>query len=611
MRSFEEIVRLTQDMQRVQGPVVSRMRDVLNRYDGEWVIPMPDLKDEPVMPQLTPALIAEAVDAMAMRASSVMPMTSIPALARNKDTGPRSKEYATVRRKIIAGTYHLSKWKLGRRRFYRHLSAYHTGALIVLPDFENEMVRLHVRDPLSSFAEPQAAEELRPPDYVSFLYRHSGEYLMNCYPQLRADNGGPITTRDTNELWDVCEWVDEDQIVFGLVGPVHPDGMHINTRAIQAPWRQLGPVYPNKCDHMPAIVPHNVALGKIASRMAAMIGNVDLQAKMMALNIIAAEKAIFPDVYAIGRQNGAPQIIGEQWRDGRTGDINMLMDIEQVGVLRSAPDVGTAQTIDRLERNFRASTGLVPQFSGETYGALRTGAGVNALGGMAVDPRIQEMHEISEAWMPHVNSAILSSWKGYFGGKRTFFSGWPSDRGLVEFDPGVHIESTENTVSYAIAGADVIQQTQILGSLFGAKAISARTFRERHPWIDDPEAEGAMVDEEAFEDALRQSILQKLVSGELPPTVAVLMRNHMQEGNDIFSAVLYADEEMRKRQATVAPPAPEGMIAAPEAMPGMAAGPTGMQQPPAEAPMQAADQVAVPQGTARMRQLMQAFQGGQ
>ena len=610
MRSFEEVVRLTQDMQRVQGPIVNRMRDVLDRYDGEWVLPIPDLENEPVMPQLTPALIAEAVDAMAMRASSVQPMTSIPALSPHKDTGSRSKEYATIRRKVIAGTYHLSKWKLGRRLFYRHLSAYHTGAMIVLPDFEAGQVRLHVRDPLSAFAEPQAAEELRPPDYVSFLYRHSGEHLMRCYPSLSAENGGPITARDTNELWDTCEWVDEDQIVFGLVGPVHPDGMHINNRTIQAPWRQLSPAYPNKSACMPAIVPHNVALGKIASRMAAMIGNVDLQAKMMALNIIAAEKAIFPDVYAIGRQNGAPQIVGETWKDGRTGDINMLMDIEQVGVLRSAPDQGTAQTIDRLERNFRASTGLVPQFSGETYGALRTGAGVNALGGMAVDPRIQEMHEISEAWMPHINSAILSTWKGYFDGKQTFFSGWSSDRGIVEFDPKVHIESLENTVSYAVAGADVIQQTQILGSLFGAKAISARTFRERHPWIDDPEAEGAMVDEEAFEDALRQTILQQLVAGQLPPTVAVLMRNYMQEGHDIFAAVLYADEEMRRRQATEAPPAPEGMVAPPEAMPGIAAGPGGMQQPMAE-PMQAADQVAVPQGTARMRQLMQAFQGGQ
>ena len=88
------------------------------------------------------------------------------------------------------------------------------------------------------------------------------------------------------------------------------------------------------------------------------------------------------------------------------------------------------------------------------------------------------------------------------------------------------------------------------------------------------------------------------------------MRNYMQEGHDIFAAVLYADEEMRRRQATEAPPAPEGMVAPPEAMPGIAAGPGGMQQPMAE-PMQAADQVAVPQGTARMRQLMQAFQGGQ
>jgi hypothetical protein len=350
---------------------------------------------------------------------------------------------------------------------------------------------------------------------------------------------------------------------------------------------------------MPAVVPHNVSLGRIASRIGSMLGNVDLQARLMALDILAQEKAIWPDMYAIGRSGGMPRIIGGQWKDGREGEINLLQDVESIGQIRSTPDIRTTQTIDRLERNFRTSTGLVPQFGGETYGALRTGRGMDAMAGMAVDPRIQELHEISEAWLPHLNSAILATYKAY----------WP-DKGIVTFTPQEHIELLDNTVSYNLPGADVMQQTQILGSLRGAKAISGRTFRAMHPYIDDHEAEERLVQDEDFDDALRQSVLQKLLTGELPLIVSTMIKKYLSDGKDIFDAVAMADDEMRKRQASEAPPAPEGMVAPPEAMPGMAGPPEqmmAMQQQGAQAPQE--------QGNPRdkMAAILQAMQqqGGQ
>ena len=77
---------------------------------------------------------------------------------------------------------------------------------------------------------------------------------------------------------------------------------------------------------------------------------------------------------------------------------------------------------------------------------------------------------------------------------------------LVEFTPNTHIESTENAVSYFIAGADVLQLTQVLGSLYGAKAITKRTFREQHPMIGNADAEAAHSREEELEDAAMQAI---------------------------------------------------------------------------------------------------------
>lgn len=612
MRSFEEIVQIVLDMQREQGGMLAKMKGVLDRYEGDWVLPVPQVPNEPELPPLTPALIGEAVDNMAMRAASTRPMVSTPALDPTKDTGARSRERATVRRKILAATYERSKWQLGLRRFYRQMSAYHTGSILVVPDFKNELPRIECRDPLGTYAEPQANEELRPPRYVAFVNRFSADYLRKTFPMVRSETGGPINGHDHRALWDVVEWIDEEQILWGLLGPVEQYSVSCQPQWQQAPWMPISPVYPNRCEYMPAVVPHNVSLGKIAGRLASMIGNVDLQAKLMTLFIIAQEKAIFPDVYIVGRQNMTPQIVGGNWEDGREGKANLLMDVETVGTLRTAPDPGTMQLTDRLERNFRTSTGLVPQFGGETYGALRTGRGVDALAGIAVDPRIQEMHEIYEAWGTHLNQAIFGMWKGYWGDKKfSMYSGWPGDNGLVEFVPNRDIETTYNVVSYVVAGADVVQQTQILGSLYGAKAISGRTFRQMHPWVHDPESEGKIIDEEAFEDALKQTIIQQMVQGQMPPMIAVHVRNGLQKHGDIFRAVEEADRIARELQAQEAPPAPEGMMSPPEAMPGMAGGPGMLQQPmaPEDMPPAPGDQVAVPEGAAAMRQLMQVMGG--
>jgi hypothetical protein len=303
------------------------------------------------------------------------------------------------------------------------------------------MPRIEVRDPMGTFSEPMAAESLRAPEYVGFITRFSAARLRRMFPQTMEENGGPISRYQLNDMmWDVVEWVDCEQTIYGLLGPTITTSYAdpaVNENWRGGPQMQLGPSYPNKAGICPAIVPVNLSLGGIMSRLGAMLGNVDLQARLMALNIMAQEKAIFPDTYAIGRQGMMPQIVGG--RNGRTAarrDVNLLMDVETVGVLRSQPDQGTNVMIDRFERNFRVSNGLVPQTGGETYGALRTGRGIDALTSIALDPRIQELHEIEEEWIPVMNQAIFAAYKAWWGSKSySLNSGYPGDTGLVEFTP--------------------------------------------------------------------------------------------------------------------------------------------------------------------------------
>ena len=110
MYTFDEIVGIIRQRQDVQSPLLERMLEVKERYNGEYVIPLPSMENEPVLPPLTPALIAENIDAVAQRASSVMPFIGCPAIDQSKERGVRSREYADIRRRALAATWYSSKY---------------------------------------------------------------------------------------------------------------------------------------------------------------------------------------------------------------------------------------------------------------------------------------------------------------------------------------------------------------------------------------------------------------------------------------------------------------------------------------------------------------------
>jgi hypothetical protein len=576
MYTFEDIVGIVRQRQEMQSPLIRRMLDVRDRYNGDYVIPIPSMDEEPVLPALTPALIAENIDAVAQRAASVLPFIGCPAVDPSKERGVRSREYADIRRRALASTWYQSKYKVKIRRAYRHLAGYATTCLVVTPDFQTGRPRIDVRDPLGVYAEPKAYEDYDPPSNCAFVHGKSGDWLRSRYPASRTENGGPIESDDNarQELWEIVEWVDADQIVIGILGPRYGnmsrrDSFHSASMELSRSSNRAG---------IPCVVtPGRITLDKIASSISNVVGIVDLMAKMMALEIMAQEKAIFPDRYIIGRSGQVPMIVGGEWKDGREGKVNVLLDAEQIGELRSAPDPSTNIAIDRLERNARISTGTVPQIGGESYGALRTGRGIDALMGAAMDPRIQEMQEIMEAHLPHLNESIFATYKGYFGAKKfSMYTGYAGDFGQVVFTPNEHFETFDNVVSHSIPGADIQSTTIQLGQLLGMKGISLRTFRTKHPYIDDAEMEGRRVDEEQLEEAVIAAIQQQALSGQLPVVYVSKIEKHRKKGLDIFEAIEKADEEIRKEQAAIAPAPEEGMAMAPEQAPGLAVAPQGM-----------------------------------
>lgn len=602
---FEDIVSIVDARRSALSPTIKQMIEVKRRYNGDYVVPLPNLEDAPELPPLTPSLIADAIDHTAMRASSVMPMIFCPAVDPGKERGSKSRERAAIRRKTLASTYHYSRMKLLLRRAYRHLSGYATASLLVLPDFKAERPRIVLRDPLTSFPEPKAPEDYSEHENVAFIYRKSAAWLVANYPQTKSMITGAVS--ELYKMWDCVEWIDREEVVLGIMGPAMDQvdyGPDIPHRGMMELAR-----YPNRAEMVPAVIPARVTLDRIGSQVANLTGIVDLMAKLTALDIIATEKSIWPDRYLIGRQNGMPQVVGGHWKGGETGEPNILQDVENVGELRSAPDPNNKNTLDRLERNFRVSAGLVPAMGGETYGSLRTGKGIDSMMDVSVQGRVQELQEILEGHLPELNRGIFAVYEGYWPDRKfVHFSGWPGDVGHVEFVPQVHLAEThDNIVSYAIPGADVQGLTVALGQLRGAKAISAATFRSLHPWIGDPDGEGQRVLEEDLEEALRVSLLERASQGGIPPEDMATIEQFIKDGDDIVQAVIKANRLAQERQATSAPPPDPtaGQVAPPGTQPGLANPGEGQEQP---APPEAIQPPAASQQN--LRQLLLALRAG-
>ena len=596
--------------------LIDEMRDIKDRYNGDIVYPWADKLANDDVDALTPHLIGESIDAYGMRAASV-PMDIIcPPLYMGAQKGRGSREWADKRRQALAATFHRNRFPLISRKFYRHLTGYSTTTLIVTPDFKANMPRIQVINPLNSFPDPQSADNFHNPEDLITINGYSAAHLRAQFPAVRLENGGPIDSRErSNELWDVLTYMDSDVIVVGLAGrrtdwaAPYTGNARVNSRSMELSRIE------NRAHMVTGISMGRVTLDRLTTAMKHVTGQVDWAAKLQLLEIEAAEKSIYPDLYMMSDGARAPKIHsgGGKWQDGRSGAINVLSDVQQIGQMRSTPDPAGNQAIDRLERNSRVSLGLAAQWGGETSNALRTGRGIETMLSASTDPRLAEMHEIALAWMPVVGQAVLECWKGYWPDtKQVMYSGYSSGHGSVEFEPSKHFsDSTEVAFSYPIAGGDIQLTNIVLLQQLGAEAISKSTFRRKHPWIDDPEAEEKRVKEEQLEQLAFQALTQQAMGGEIPlEQLAMIEAEYRNKENaDIFTAIRNAAEKLKQMQAEEVPETPEELVAPPEMMPGIG-GPTapGGAGMPMAAPEGGG--IGPPSGIEGLRELQNALAAG-
>lgn len=580
-RDWTEICAIIEARRSQRHPLLNQMMQVRERYNGDWILPEFD-----TMGSLTPTLIRESIDNLGLRAAGTMPSIIVPAVDPAKPTGQHSVQWATDRRKAWSYVWEESHLSLQLGRAYRQLAGYATSAFVVTADLQADgsgCPKIATRDPLACFPEPRAPEDLSPPTNCAFIYGRSADWLTQTYGGRYPDLRNMVAGKGRDELWDVVEWIDEHDVVLGILGPRYTTGHPMSGREYQ---RELMR-WPNRAGRCTVVIPQQVSLDRIVSNVVNIVGSVDVMARLTYLDLLATEKSIIPDRYIIGQSAMMPQVLGN-WKDGRTGEVNTILDAQSIGELRGEPSPSGKIAHDRLERDVRNGMGVSSLMSGEfPSGNLRSGQTGNMLMAASADPRIAEMHEIMALALTQVNEIVADTFIGWWPDRKyEVFSGWTSDDGLVKFTPSTLFkESKRNKVYYPIPGADAMTNNVILGQMVASDMASKRTVRGMHPYIKDSEAEERRILVEAIEGASVAAFLQQAASGEVPLADSARIVQLVKEGKEFHVAVQTAQREAQERQAQQAPQPGEGMAAAPETMPGLAMPGMGAEmQPPPSVP---------------------------
>ena len=564
--TIQEIAAILKERQDKQGPMIDSMRQLRDAYNGDLIIPLPEMDRREK--SAVANLITTGLDQTAMRIASTMPSVFYPALEEGNNA---SEKRARTRKRATMGWWEANKMPLKMRRRARWLIGYASSPVILRPDTKWGAARWDIRDPLNTFPSTgEDPDQITPNDCI-FVYNRSRAWLQNNYPdaagKLRAINPKPT------DLIQIAEYTDAEVTVLMAISTTKLSQWESNVRGV--PFVELERVQ-NKTGLCLAVVPGRITLDRPMGQFDSLVGMYALQSKLMALEVIAVERGIFPDTYLVSRPGETARFVAGPY-DGRSGQVNVVQggDIREMA---ANPGFATNGMMDRIERAQRIGSGTPAEFGGESTSNVRTGKRGDAILSAVVDFPIQEAQEIFAASLQEENKRAIAIAKTYFGNERkSFYISSRGAKGHVDYVPNKDFEDDNNVVTYSHSGADANSLVVGLGQRIGIGIMSKQTAQEIDPFISDPEQEKDRVISEGLEQALLQSIQTQASQGAIPPSdVAAIVDMVASDKASLADAVTKIHEQAQKRQATQAP---QG---APETMPGLGAPGMGAEQPQAQ-----------------------------
>ena len=545
------------------------MRDY---YNGDVIVPLPEINSDEQ--SAVANLLAQGLDQTAMRIASTRPDIYCPPSDPSKK---RSRDNSEIRRKAIFGWWEHSRMDLQIAKRARHLIGYSTTVTQLRFNPKTGCPEWHLRDPLTAYpATLLGVDDMRPRDVV-FAYERSLGYLRTMYPDVAAvfqsDSGA-----GEDQPIEMIEYIsDEEQVLIAMRGPVKTGLFATSSNSDEIIVVELERT-PNILGECPVVCAERINLDDAQGQFDGILGMYQMQARLMALEVIAVQKGVFPDTWLVGRAGETPQIVNPA--DGLTGEVGLVRggDLRDI---QMQPGYMTNPAIDRLERAQRLTAGIPPEFGGESTTNIRTGRRGDAVLSAVVDFPVQEAQRIMARSLQEENKLAINMSKKYAGNKgKSFYVTSKNAKGRVDYTPNTNFESNDNVVIYSQAGADINNLVIGGGQRVGMGTMSKRSFMAIDPLVEDPEFEHDAVVAEQLESALLASIQQQASQGSIPPAdLARIMELVANDQMELAEAVDKVQKEAQERQAqqveATSPEAQPGL-----AMPGMGAEAATMTPPP-------------------------------
>jgi len=612
VKSPEEIMQMFQERKVSRGQWWNKADEVRRHYNGEVVVPLPELDD--VEKPAVANLLSMGVEQMAMRVASVTPDVSFPSLRPGFKAWDQK---AHDSRLAIKGIWEMNQWKIKMRRRARFLIAYGCSPVTITPvspngDDPRKIPFLRVRNPLSAYPSALLDADSMEPQNCIFHDQKPLLWLKQNYPAQAGLIYKGEKFNDTS-LFDILEYVDDEETVIICVGSQRNPGTRYEPSHGTSVTALLERI-PNRAGISPVVFPGRVTLDRLAGQFDGTLGMHLRAAKLDALNTIAIFRGVFPEVWVEGNNAArSPQIL--QYADGKQGQVGIIKDGRAQQMLPQVGQMGM-QLLDQLERAQRLSAGIPAEFGGESPSNVRTARRGEMVLGNTVDMPIQEYQEIFEISSEAEIRRMVAVQKAYYGKKASMFV-LPGDGKVLREDyiPDETFVTDFAKVTYPLPGTDANGLAVAIGQKIGIGIMSTETGMELDPTIDDPAREKHRIIMDGLEKALLAGVEQQLTQGQMDPVLVAKIATKLTDPEmSLADAITAAHEEAQKEQAAQQQAAQQPGGGAPQGM----ADPSQMaginQTPPATpSDQQAEPQPSIappPQGAMDLKSLLGALGGG-
>jgi hypothetical protein len=577
--SPEEVVQLWRIRLTEQGPHLNRLREIADYYQGDLVIPMPEL-DAAEKPAVA-NLLAQAVDQLAIRTSGVLPDL------RYFPTDP--KEQATVERARTARAAMQATWDQNdmsllfagsAQKYY----AYGTTGFIVKHVSANywdkrPMPHFHELDPLHTFSAPSASKySYEPRDVIKHSQQTLG-WLKAMYPEQAARIYKGAKPR-IDKMFDLLEYNDEFETVLVLVGQTR--GMYDHGDYEQGvSSAELLERVENRAGVCLAVQGGRVTLERVTGQFDQLLGLFYNQAKLQAYELIGIQRTIFPEQWVVSHPNAPGEARILQLADSKQGDIG---EIANGTIMTVTPTLNqmTGMTIDRLAGEIHRGAQLPAEVGGDAGQGIRTAKRGVSVMQSAMDPNIQQAQNVYSKIFRATNERAMAVSKAYWGNKMiSFYTNKRDGKNIGEGDyrPNDAYASEWHSVVFSMPGVDAAGIPIELAQRTGAGLMSLDTARRSDPMIEDPEAERNAVQLDSIDKVVMQQLMQP---GAIDPhEAALMMRIRIDNPSWDFPQVIdEAHKQVQAQQAAQAQQEP----GEPGGQPGLGLGAGPQAQGPQQGP---------------------------